>query len=135
MVKRTEQRGFSLIELMIVIALIGILAAIAIPNYQNYLVRSKRTAAEAFMLDVSGLQERYRLDNRTYTNDLDDLGVQAPPEVDDNYTIAITLVAPGYTITATPKGAQLAADVDCGVLTLTSVGAKSASGGGARCWR
>lgn len=130
-----QTRGFSLIELMIAIVIIGILAAIAIPNFQSYLVRSKRSAAEAFMLDVAGMQERYRLDNRAYAADLAELGATPPPEVSAHYTVVVAPAAPGYTITATPIGGQLAADTACGTLTLTSTGTKSASGGGASCWR
>ncbi len=132
---RSVMRGFTLIELMIVIVVIAILAAIAIPNYQDYLVRSRRTAAEAAMQDVAGLQERYRLDNRAYASTLAQLGYVVPPEVDDHYDLAIVVVAPGYSIRATPTGGQLSSDTQCGTLTLTSTGGKSASGGGVACWR
>ena len=65
-VERTEQRGFSLIELMIAIAIIGILAAIAYPNYQEYIIKSNRAAAQAAMMDIANRQQQLLLANRAY---------------------------------------------------------------------
>lgn len=123
-------------ELMITVAIVAILAAIALPSYRSYVVRSNRATAEGYMLEVANKQERFLLDNRTYAASLTALGMSAPSEVSSNYTVTVTSsTVPGYTVTATPIGAQLADDTDCGSLTLNQLGVKAASGGGARCWR
>ena len=135
-----QQRGFSLSELMIVVAIIGILAAIALPAYNSYIVRSNRNAAQSYMTEVANRQQRYLLDARAYAADIGTLGLAAPAEVARNYTIATAPKAgatpPGFTVTGTPKGTQLARDTDCGTLGLDETGAKTASGskGVGGCW-
>lgn len=130
----SKQQGFSLIELMVAVTVVGILAAVAVPSYQNFVVRGNRVAAQAFMVDIANREKQYLLDARSYTNDLAALyGVaQAasaiPADVGRSYasiTIAVSAVPMAFTVTATPTSGQQAAD---GALTLDSAGAKSPSG-------
>jgi type IV pilus assembly protein PilE len=130
MVKRTEQRGFSLIELMIAIAIIGILAAIAYPNYQEYLIKSNRAAAQAAMMDIANREQQLLLANRAYVAAADAAAFKAstgyvlPTDVSAKYGFKIELGAgaePSFVITFVPTGAQ-AGDGD---LTLNSQGAKT----------
>lgn len=128
------QNGFTLPEIMIVVALVGILAAIAMPSYSSYMIRGNRAAAQAFMLDVASREKQYLLDARAYTSSLVTLGVTAPTDVSRNYTIAICLnpvvaqcataaTPPYFNITATPVvGGKQASD---GAVTLSSDGAKT----------
>lgn len=132
-----RQAGFTLIELMITVAVIAILMAVALPSYQQHVVRSNRAAVEAFMLEASNKQERYLLDNRSYAGSLSALGMSEGAEIDSNYNVSVSNAGTGlvYTITATPINSQLSRDTECGVLKLDNLGAKSAAGGGQRCWR
>lgn len=118
------QKGFSLIELMIVVVIVGILAAVAIPGYQNYVVKSNRAAAQSFMTDVANRQKQYLLDARAYAPDMDTLGMAAPSDVSKHYSITTSTpggTPPTFTVTATPTSARQASD---GWLTLDSDGAK-----------
>lgn len=124
-------KGFTLLELMITVAIVGILAAVAIPQYTQYTVRGNRAAAQAFMMDIANREKQYLLDARSYTNSLTTLAMAAPADVSKNYTIAICLdaactpatAAPSFKITATPiPGKAQASD---GNLTLDDTGAKT----------
>jgi type IV pilus assembly protein PilE len=106
-----KQNGFTLIELMITVAVIALLAAIALPSYQQFIVRSKRSAAQAAMMDIANRQQQFLLANRSYADKaaLVAGGYQLPGEVGSNYNFDIALSAtavPGFTITLTPSGSQ-----------------------------
>lgn len=128
------QRGFTLIEIMVVVAIVAILAAIAIPSYRNHVIKSSRTAAQSFMLQIAGRQEQFLMDRRSYATTLTALSMNPPPEVARNYQIVIsnvTAAPPGYLITATTISPFV--DQKCGnSLTLDQAGTKTPVTAG--CW-
>lgn len=124
--KLNRSRGFTLLELMIAVVIVGILAAVAIPSYQSYVIRGKRAAAQAEMLDIANREQQYFLAERSYADKttLEAAGYGLSTEVARNYTYTITVTStgvPSYTITFTPTGSQ-ASD---GALSLNSAGVKS----------
>ena len=116
-----KQHGFTLIELMITVAIIGILATVAYPSYTQYIIRGNRAAAKAQMLDIANRQQQFMLANRAYATRamLTTSGYALPTEVSTKYSYSITLgtgAVPDYLITFTAIGSQ-ASDGD---LTLNS---------------
>lgn len=97
--------GFTLIELMVCVAIIGILAAIAYPAYSKYLVKSNRAAAESHLVELAQAEAQYMADSRSYAGSVGDLGMTTPAAVLAKYTISIAPTdgpPAGFKITATP---------------------------------
>lgn len=133
--------GFTLIELMIVIAVMGILAGIAIPAYQKYLVRARLEDGKAKVSEVAQRLERYYSEQLTYVTDLKTLGYSTSTVKSDqgHYEISVAAndssnIKSSFKITATPQGSQATADTICGNLYLTSDNVRSTDKGGASCW-
>lgn len=120
---RKHAAGFTLMEVMIVVVIVGILASIALPSYRNHVIRGNRAAAQSVMMDLANREQQYLVANRVYADDAD-LAYTLPDEVVDNYTADIVVdntALPTFTITFTAIGRQ-ASDGD---LTLDSEGNKT----------
>ena len=140
-----RMKGFTLLELMIVIAIISLLAGVAYPSYQNSVRKANRAVGKAALLELAGRQEQYFVNNKSYASDITDLQV-AGAGLDNQgtfsatgtiYTVSIATNNTGttYTLTLTPEGDQVN-DSNCLILTLSNTGTKTASGSGgvAECW-
>lgn len=126
--QRSGARGFTLIELMIVLVIIGVLAAVAYPSYTQSQVKNNRGAAQAHLLELAQAQQQYLSDSRSYADNLALLNIATPERVASSYTISVVAVAgppPRFTLTATPiAGSRQAAD---GTLTLDNANTKTPS--------
>lgn len=135
--------GFTLIELMIVVAIIGIIAAVAYPSYQEYVRNAKRADAETALMELAHFMERYYTANGRYVDgdgDEPDLPFSQAPRDGGTKTYDIALVeastsATAYVLQAVPTGSM--ANDKCGTLTLANTGAKGQKTGMtlAECWK
>jgi type IV pilus assembly protein PilE len=123
--------GFTLIELLVVIAIIALLAAYAIPNYRQYVVESKRSEAQAKLLEVAGLYEKFYATTNAYPTNLGTLNLGAAFTTSTDYVITGT-GGNAWVLTATPQGGQATSDITCPTLTLNQLGQRGPS---LDCWR
>jgi len=126
-VNRTLQnRGFTLIELMIALAIVAILSMVAYPSYQSAMVKNRRASAQAHLMDIAQRQEQYLIDSRAYADTVAALNLTTPSDVSSFYSITIAngaTTVPSFTATATPvAGTSQAVD---GPLALSNSGVKS----------
>lgn len=134
------QGGFTLIELMVVLAILLLLVTIAVPAFTDHIRKSRRADAAAFLSDIVARQQQFLLDRRAYATSITaapaagGLGLAIPSNVSAHYSLSMVTVngpPPSFTLAATPQGAQ--ASERCGTLTITNAGVKTASGTGS-CW-
>ena len=128
-------RGFSLLELMIVVAIVAIIAAVAIPNYQEHSKNGRRATAAAALIDATSRQEQFFLDNKTYTTTIIAGGLNMAVVTEGgSYGLSVDIptgacpVIRCFRVRATPQGAQVGDR--CGTMTINSDRIKTPSG----CW-
>lgn len=136
--QRGRAPGFTLIELMIAVAIVAILAAVAYPSYQEQVRKSRRAQAKADLVELAQLAERYRTVNNTYaTFDLATMAFsQSPRTGTPYYSLALSSNSTsGFTLTATPSANGGQGNDRCGTLTINQAGVKTNSAGTyAQCW-
>ena len=140
--KIRRNQGFSLIEIMIVVAILGIVAAIAVPSYMDYVQKGKRADAKVELLRLAQMQESYFVQNMSYASTLAQLGlVGTVTSEQGEYVITLPPASltpngcggtsanacTGFSLNAAPQGSQIA-DTGCGAFTLSNTGARTVSG-------
>lgn len=139
---KIKQKGFTLIELMIAVAIVGILTSVGYPSYQNHIRKAKRVEAQGALVAFATAMEQWRVENNsdyTIPTGTSVFADQVPTDGSGTktYSLAVTVASDGmsYTLTATPFGTQ--ASDECGALTLKNTGEKGANGispDTAGCW-
>lgn len=131
MVHASASRGLTLLELMIALAVVGLLASLAYPSYAAQLRKARRAEAQQVLMDAALRQHQILLDTRAYAATLADTGLVLPQALEAHYAITLEVDAgpvPAFTLTATPRGDQ-AADA-CGALSLDQANVRLP----AACW-
>ena len=128
-------RGFTLIEVIIAMAIVAILVAVALPAYRDHMRKSRRAEAQAYLMAVASRQQQFLLDTRGYAPNIATIGLSAPANVAAAYDVAVAAVAgppPTFRLTATPKATTDQVYERCGTLAIDQTGAKTAALG--TCW-
>lgn len=134
-----RQQGFSLIELMIVVLIVAILAAVAIPSYRRYVVRSHRVDAQRALTELAARQERFLYSNNAYSDSLSAIGGTSSM-AGSYYAVSIdpaNTSSTTFRVVATAVGSQQEGDAQCQTLSLDQAGRQSSTGTTANypaCW-
>lgn len=145
---KRKQSGVTLLELMTVVIIVGVLAAVAIPSYRRYTMRAQRSDATAALLRIAAAQEKFYLQNNTYTTTVGAGGLNLGGTTSEHGWYNLTIAAPAgftiataYTATATAAAAQgQFKDTDCRTFTIRETGERGAANSGGTsntpsCWR
>jgi type IV pilus assembly protein PilE len=147
-----NSKGFTLIELMIAVAIVAILASVAVPSYTGYIARAKRADARTQLVQVAQFMQRFYTANDQYQYDRSAVAVstripsalaQSPSDGTALYTLAVVADATTYTLTMAPVASLSMASDECGSFTLTSTGIRGVMVGGTagsstlrdKCWK
>jgi len=128
-------RGFTLIEVMITVAIVAILAGVALPSYREHVRKSRRAEAQAYLMALASRQQQFLLDRRSYATDVTTIGLMAPANVAASYDVVVAAVVgppPTFRLTATPKATTDQIKERCGTLSIDNTGGKTAAVGS--CW-
>ena len=143
-----KRNGFTLIELMIVVAIVGILSAVAYPSYQESVRKSRRSDAQGDLAQLANFMERLFTENNFYNVDLDGDGANIGNDEADEFPFVVSpqtgtafynlslaaVTATTFTLQAVPiVGGPQAAD-SCGTMTLTQAGVRTNTGANNNCW-
>jgi type IV pilus assembly protein PilE len=131
---RKNKLGFTLIELMITVAVLGVLAAIAIPNYQQYIIRGNRADAKAILMEAAQYMERYYTTNNTYVGAtvLSAVSPKGASATSKKYDITFSSGPTATTFTIKAETANSQDNDTCGDLTISNTGAQTPTTAG--CW-
>ena len=145
---RITQRGLTLVELLVTVAIVGLLAATAYPSYTRHLIKTRRATAQACLTEMAQWMERNRTSCMSYAktgsactttvNDATLPALSCRHDLVATYTFALSPAVPPtdstFLLQASPMGAQ-AGDTPCGTLTLNQAGVKGSAGTVATCWQ